>query len=180
MAGIITWLTIFGIAAAMTITVVSWMKPQAVHITGPSEPSRSISDEKPKATAPSEESQMRPLPPTLPESVTAWDHDTMERNQWCERVLKHIYQDRHHGRYNVIGINTALEYYVNLDGIVEEFELLYKSKPSKKGRLVNYRYIVFEKGEAMNLGDGGPINWVWSGTYTRTGLDIVSFQERRK
>lgn len=171
MAG--TWLIVlgFGIAAAITIAVIFRSKPQVAH--KPLSPESIL--EKSNPTVPNEKSQMNPLPPTLPDSITAWDHDTIERNRWCERVLEHIYQDRHHERYNVLGINTALEYYVNLDSIVEEFELLYKSK---KGRLVYYRYVVFEKGEVLNLGDGGGINWVWSGTYTRPGVDMISFQKR--
>jgi hypothetical protein len=74
-------------------------------------------------------------------------------------------------------LNTALEYYVSLDGVVEEFELRYRSK---KGRLVDYRYVVFKKDEVLNLGDGGPINCLWSGTYTRPGVDLISGKERNE
>jgi len=181
---VFTWLLIisaFGIAAA----IIFRSKPQleVAHQKTQGEPSSSSEStfEKSNATASNNnannEKEKNQMNPHLPDHITAWDHDTIERGRWCERVLEHIYQERHDGRYNVLGINTALEYYVNLDGIVEEFELLYKSK---KGRLVYYRYVVFEKGEVLNLGDGGGINWVWSGTYTRPGVDMISFQKRDK
>jgi hypothetical protein len=172
-----TWWIFFGFGIVGVLAVFFRSNPQLAHKTLPSHASslEPIPEKKPNPTAPSDESHMNPLPQTLPESITAWDHDTIERNRWCERALDHIYKDRHHGKYNVLGINTALEYYVNLDGVVEEFELLYKSK---KGRLVDYRYVVFKKGEVLNLGDGGDINWVWRGTYTRPGVDMISFQER--
>lgn len=117
-----------------------------------------------------------PMSPHLPDYITAWDNDKIDRVQWVGRITDHVGNSRHRGRYNVLTINHDLEYHLNVNDVVEEFLVTYQDKP--KRRKIPYRVIVFESAELINLGDGGFINLQMEGNFANLGVSIISFQPR--
>ena len=111
------------------------------------------------------------LPPHLPASVTAGDQDKMGRDQWVLRMARHVFSERHGKRYNVLVINNDLQYYFTPHGVVEEFNVVYQDTRHK----VPYRIVVFTRGELINMGDGGDINWDWMGNFVRHNNAQLSF-----
>ncbi|KAK1830631.1 hypothetical protein QBC39DRAFT_372675 [Podospora conica] len=110
-------------------------------------------------------------PPHLPTSVTAGDQDKIGRDQWVLRLTRHVFGERHGKRYNVLVINDDLQYCFSPHGVVEEFNVVYQDTRHK----VPYRVVVFARGELINMGDGGDINWDWMGNFVRHNNAQLSF-----
>ena len=153
------WLFLLGLGALTTFAIYIFTNSQSGHRQSKSTPG---SPRSPKSD--------------LPDHITSWDHETgLDQAQWCERLLHYISDERHGGRYNVFGIKTTLEYSAKFDGIVEEFyPVVYKQ--ANNGRSIKYRFVVFEKGEVFKMGDGGAVNWIWSGNFTQPAVDMVTFE----
>jgi hypothetical protein len=109
----------------------------------------------------------------LPAEVTNSDSPAYDRSTWVRRINGHVFEQRHKGRHNVLTINTELEYYLSMRECIEEFNVPYWDSD---GRKIVYRIVVFDKGELVNLGDGGFINWMFEGSYVRTGVSTLSFR----
>ena len=106
----------------------------------------------------------------LPESITA---SNIERAAWVLRMTRHVFSERHSGRYNVVVINNDLEYHFNPQNVVEKFTVEFQN--SKRPWVVPYSIVVFDEGTLLNMGDGGDINWDWQGNFTRSGNKLLSF-----
>lgn len=96
------------------------------------------------------------------------------RVAWVLRMTRHVFTDRHEGRYNVVVINDDLEYRFQPEAVVEKF--LIKFHISKRPWIVPYSVVVFDRGTLLNLGDGGDINWDWQGNFTRSGNKRLTFE----
>ena len=97
--------------------------------------------------------------------------DTVSRGDWVIRLARY-FQTRHAEQYNVLVINAAIDKVLNIDeeDVVETFQTVYASRT--KDAAVTYDVHVFRKGTLVNLGDGGYINWCFSGNYDRTGMSV--------
>lgn len=111
-----------------------------------------------------------PLPPT----VIASQPDIIDRGQWVLRMTRHVFEERHGRRHNVVVINKELEYYFEPAGVVERHDVKYYEPPNS--RTVPYDVVVFREGVLHNMGDGGDINWDWMGNFTRQGTGMLSFK----
>ncbi|KAJ9149876.1 hypothetical protein NKR23_g4153 [Pleurostoma richardsiae] len=116
-----------------------------------------------------------PLPPSITASTSAED-PALDRGGWVQRLTNYVYEDRHERRYNVLTINEELEYHLNCSGQdpVEEHRLTYQ-KPGNAGT-VPYRVVVFERGQLLNLGDGGWINLDLKGNWSVLGEGAWNFK----
>jgi hypothetical protein len=65
------------------------------------------------------------------------------------------------GRYNIMVINTKLNYSLDLKGVVGDVTYHHST--------YGYRVLVFESGTVVNRGDGGWINWGFQGVWNRDG-----------
>lgn len=121
-----------------------------------------------------------PLPAELPPSVTRSDQHLIGRDAWVLRMTHHVFEERHHSRYNVLVVNNDLEYHFSAEGVVEEFVVKYNESkhrlPTVTTKVVPYRIIVFNEGSMVNMGDGGDVNWDWQGNFVRSGTKVVSFK----
>lgn len=115
-----------------------------------------------------------PLLPTLPESVTRSDVDSIDRAAWVLRLTHHVFSERQKKSHNVIVINDNLEYQFDAQGILERFLVKYHVE-SRVG-LVPYLVVVFREGTLVNMGDGGDINWDWQGNFIRSGNKELIFK----
>ena len=113
----------------------------------------------------------KPADAPLPLSIVRSD---IERAAWVLRMTRHVFTDRHEGRYNVVVINDELEYHFKPEGVVEKS--LIKFHNLKRPWIVPYSVVVFRKGTLLNLGDGGDINWDWQGNFTRNGNKLLNFE----
>jgi hypothetical protein len=115
-----------------------------------------------------------PLPLTkgVPSEIAASDHATVSRTRWVERLHDYFAYFRYKSNYNVLVINDQLEYLFSSDSVVEETVVEYID--IKRGP-IPYRVIVLKEGNLINLGDGGYINWQFSGSHNRVGHSTVHF-----
>jgi hypothetical protein len=115
-----------------------------------------------------------PLPFTkgVPSEIAASDHATVSRTRWVERLHDYFAYFRYKSNYNVLVINDQLEYLFSSDSVVEETVVEYID--IKRGP-IPYRVIVLKEGNLINLGDGGYINWQFSGSHNRVGHSTVHF-----
>ncbi|MFD4376640.1 hypothetical protein [Streptomyces sp. NPDC058486] len=71
-------------------------------------------------------------------------------------------------RYNVMVINDANRYTMDLKGIVFDGKV--------KSNYGTYRVIAFESGTFVNHGDGGWINWAFQGWFNRDGGNVTFYR----
>ncbi|KAF2798700.1 hypothetical protein K505DRAFT_371515 [Melanomma pulvis-pyrius CBS 109.77] len=119
------------------------------------------------------------LPTTgpVPSSICSSDHATMNRAQWVERLHNYFAYFRHKSGHNCLVINEQLEYLFNSEDVVAEAVVEYIDV---KHGAIPYRVVVFNDGKVINLGDGGYINWHFSGKYDRIGVSTVVFSSSGK
>ncbi|KAH7072776.1 hypothetical protein BKA63DRAFT_50610 [Paraphoma chrysanthemicola] len=119
------------------------------------------------------------LPTTgpVPTSISAADHATMNRAQWVERLHNYFAYYRHKSTLNCLVINEQLEYLFNSDDVVAEAVVDYMDPVQNA---IPYRVVVFKDGKVINLGDGGYINWHFSGVFDRIGRSTVLFKASGK
>ena len=103
-------------------------------------------------------------------SILPADSHSVTRGDWVIRLGRY-FEGRHAGRYNVLVINAALEKSLNIEDedTVETFQTMYAAT---KKEAVKFEVYVFRKGALVNLGDGGYINWYFSGNESRTGMSV--------
>ncbi|OAL49764.1 hypothetical protein IQ07DRAFT_588275 [Pyrenochaeta sp. DS3sAY3a] len=116
------------------------------------------------------------LPTTgpVPPSICAIDHATMNRSEWVERLHNYFAYYRYKGEYNCLVINEQLEYMFNSEDVIAE--TIVEFNDLKHG-MIPYRVVVFNVGKVINLGDGGYINWQFSGRHQRVGKSTVIFSK---
>jgi hypothetical protein len=167
-------------AASSLLLVLIWhlgfrprlRRPSHGDATAPPRPALDEKSPLHDAEIPDEAAGAPPPPPYLPASVTASEPDTIGRDQWVLRMTRHVFGERHGGRYNVLVINDDLQYHFTPAGVVEEFRVMYRDGR----RTVPYRIVAFTRGELLNLGDGGDINWDWMGNFVRHNNSQLSFR----
>ncbi|KAI1111761.1 hypothetical protein F5Y14DRAFT_424359 [Nemania sp. NC0429] len=108
----------------------------------------------------------------FPKSIKSSDTDTISRAEWVNRLTLYTYRSRHDSSHNVLVINNDLEYQLNVTGVVEDRQVIYKGL----SRTVPFRVVVFNRGTVLNLGDGGFINWEFIGNYKRTTSSLTIFE----
>ncbi|KAI1122496.1 hypothetical protein F5Y10DRAFT_287163 [Nemania abortiva] len=108
----------------------------------------------------------------FPKSIKSSDTDTMSRAEWVNHLTLYTYWNRHDSSHNVLVINNDLEYQLNVTGVVEDRQVIYKGL----SRTVPFRVVVFDRGTVLNLGDGGFINWEFIGNYKRTISSLTLFE----
>ncbi|MFB7025533.1 MULTISPECIES: stress protein [unclassified Streptomyces] len=97
--------------------------------------------------------------------------DALARKQNRDGYVKSLMEGNfyeHNQRYNVMVINDANRYSMNLQGIVSNVKVT-----SDYG---TYRVIVFESGTFTNHGDGGWINWGFKGWFDRNGGSVTFYR----
>ncbi len=110
----------------------------------------------------------------LPETITRSVEDHIDRSAWVLRLSHYVFAERHQSRYNVVVINTELEYHFNVKGTVERFVV--KFYQQTRPRMVPYEVVVFKEGTLVNRGDGGDINWDWMGNFARNSSRLLIFK----
>ncbi|KAH7322848.1 hypothetical protein B0I35DRAFT_426594 [Stachybotrys elegans] len=143
-----------------------------------SQPSKTLlNDEEISSSAIDEvksDDKTRALPSELPDSiVVSGNAIDIDGGDWVRRLNGFVAQERHNGRYNVVTINTELDYYLSVGECVEEWHTKWNDG---RGKSRVYRTVVFDQGELVNFGDDGWINWAFSGKYVRSGLTSLSFR----
>ncbi|KAI9656801.1 MAG: hypothetical protein M1821_003440 [Bathelium mastoideum] len=95
------------------------------------------------------------------------------RADWTQRLTGHIYDDRYSRRYNVITVNTEIDYEFAPEEVIDIYQTTY----SDPGRgIIHYESTVFKRGYFIRLGDGGYINWCFQGNYDRNA-NAVQFKD---
>jgi hypothetical protein len=110
----------------------------------------------------------------LPQWVLEPDEGTIDRAEWVQRITDHVFNARHGQRYNVLTIHTNIDFHFVPTGVVERIPVTYND--IKKTRFIPYEIIVFQRGSLVRLGDGGYINWCFSGNFDREG-EFVTFKD---
>lgn len=170
---LLMWLlVIFVILSSIAILLTNKIRqrrPRDNELGTPAEKTPSYSDHDP-VSAPFHDI-LKPTNAGLSPTILRSD---IERAAWVLRMTRHVFTDRHEGRYNVVVINNDLEYRFQPEAVVEKF--LIKFHNSKRPWTVPYSVVVFDRGTLLNLGDGGDINWDWQGNFTRSGHKRLTFE----
>lgn len=127
-----------------------------------------------KSAPPSTSVPSTSLGESLPQSIVEPDVDSIDRANWVIRLTHHVYDARHGRRYNVLTINTDIDYHFAPTGVVERLSVKYNE--SRRGRVIPYEVVVFRRGHLVRLGDGGYINWCFEGNFERAE-DCVTFND---
>ncbi|MFC8171308.1 hypothetical protein ACFUJ0_24765 [Streptomyces sp. NPDC057242] len=97
--------------------------------------------------------------------------DALEKKQNRDGYVKSLMEGSFYDagqRYNVMVINDANRYSMNLQGI--------RSDVKVKSDYGTYRVVVFESGSFTNHGDGGWINWGFKGWFDRNGGSVTFYR----